>query len=37
MVALVLLLLVVIMIFIGGGDHGPDRHTRSIEHGVQQP
>jgi hypothetical protein len=35
-VALVLVLLVVIMMFIGGGDHGPGRHTRSIEYGVQQ-
>jgi hypothetical protein len=36
-IGLVLILLVVIMMFIGGGDHGPGRHTRSIEHGVQQP
>lgn len=36
-IALVLVLLLVIMMLIGGGDHGPGRHTRSIEHGVQQP
>ena len=29
-----LVLLVVIMMFIGGGDHGPGRHMPS---GVQQP
>ena len=33
-VALVLVLLVVIMMFIGGGNHGPGRHMPS---GVQQP
>jgi hypothetical protein len=48
-IALVLVLLVVIMMFIGGGDHGPGRHISSgnfgaptppstvTEHGMQQP
>ena len=35
-VALVLVLLVVIMMFIGGGDHGPGRHITSIREGMQR-
>jgi hypothetical protein len=35
-IALVPVLLIVSMMFIGGGDHGLGRHTRSIEHGVQK-
>jgi hypothetical protein len=45
-VALVLVLLVIIMLFVSGGSHGPGRHipsgdagnhTSPIAHGVQQP
>jgi hypothetical protein len=45
-VALVLVLLVIIMMFVSGGSHGPGRHIPSsgagghmppIAHGVQQP
>lgn len=36
-IAIVLVLLVVIMMFIGGANHGPGRHLPSIEQGVQQP
>jgi hypothetical protein len=36
-VAIILVLLAVIMMFIGGGKHGPGRHIPSIEQGVQQP
>jgi hypothetical protein len=45
-VALVLVLLVIIMLFAGGGSHGPGRHIPSsdagnhiplIAHGVQRP
>ena len=46
-IAIVLALLVVVVMFIGGGDHGPSRHllsgdpgethTPPIEHGMQQP
>jgi hypothetical protein len=45
-VALVLVLLVIIMLFVSGGNHGPGRHIPSggagshmplIAHGVQQP
>jgi hypothetical protein len=38
-IAIVLVLLVVIMMFIGGGKHGPGRHIPSssgIEQGVKQ-
>jgi hypothetical protein len=45
-VALVLVLLVIIMLFVSGGSHGPGRHIPSggagshmppIAHGVQRP
>lgn len=35
-IAIVLVMLVVIVMFIGG-DHGPGRHMRSNEQRVQQP
>jgi hypothetical protein len=36
-IAVVLVLLVIILMFIDGAEHGPGRHTRSIKHSVQQP
>ncbi|MCA1706996.1 MAG: hypothetical protein LC808_28515 [Actinobacteria bacterium] len=36
-IALVLVLLVGVMLLIGGGDHGPARHTSSGDGGGQAP
>ncbi|CAA9249638.1 MAG: hypothetical protein AVDCRST_MAG93-1690 [uncultured Chloroflexia bacterium] len=36
-IALVLVLLVVAMMFIGGGEHGPGRHAPSGDAGDQAP
>ena len=39
-VALILVLLVVVIMFISGGEHGPGRHmpsSSSVELGVKQP
>jgi hypothetical protein len=36
-IALVVVLLVVAMMFIGGGEHGPGRHTPSGDAGGQEP
>jgi hypothetical protein len=35
--AFVVALLVVIVMILGGGDHGPGRHTGSGEHSAGQP
>ncbi len=36
-IGIVLVLLVVIMMFLGGGDHGPGRHTPSGDVGSNTP
>jgi hypothetical protein len=36
-IAIVVVLLVVAMMFVGGGEHGPGRHTASGEAGGQVP
>jgi hypothetical protein len=36
-IVIVLVLLVVAIMFIGGGEHGPGRHTPSGHSGVQVP